>query len=340
MKRVCLAAAALCALLCGCSWRDAGDLSAVTAGAIARTQDGYALTAELAVPSAESAVPDAQLVTAQADSVIQAIDRAGYGRDAQLYWSHTRMLLLDDSVGDIRALVRELTVSSEVRPSVRLCAVKNAEADAVLADSASLSGDPVGYALGDSVDQAVQKSQAADMPLYRVLDRVETDGIDAVLPAVTVEDGQASLCGTALLDGGEICGWLDEEQTTALCILMQSGETATLYDGGERISLRNPRADVSADTSDGLQYTIDVRADIACESGEQAERAADTVRAQCAALVAQLQQTGCDALGLGRAWQCADADGFAQGSAEDWRTAPVTVHVTLRLTQSAEGGST
>lgn len=341
MRRV-GAAALLCALLCGCSWRDAGDLSAVTAGAIAPVQGGYALTAELAIPSADSAVPAAQLVTAQADSIAQAIDRAGYGRDAQLYWSHARMLLLDEQLlrAGIGDAVRELTLSREVRPSVRLCAVRDTDAAAVLADGASLSGDPVGFALGDSAEQAVRRSQAPDMPLYRVLDRVCTEGIDAVLPAVTVRDGQAALCGTALLHDGVLCGWLDEEQTTVLCLLMQSGDTAAVYDGTYRMKLDNLRAAVSADAADGVTFAVEVGADIACESDGQARRSAASLRAQCIEVIELLQRAGCDALGLGRAWQRANAAAWEQADADAWRTAPVTVRVTLRSTQSAEGGST
>lgn len=44
------AALLLCLLLCGCSWKDAGDLSAVTAGTISREGQQYQLTAELALP--------------------------------------------------------------------------------------------------------------------------------------------------------------------------------------------------------------------------------------------------------------------------------------------------
>ena len=60
MKRILIGfMVSLCLLLGGCSWKDASDLSAVTAGAITRENGQYVLTAELAIPSADSASPDA-----------------------------------------------------------------------------------------------------------------------------------------------------------------------------------------------------------------------------------------------------------------------------------------
>lgn len=335
--------ALLCLSLCGCSWRDAGDLSAVTAGAVARDGGRYTLTAELAVPSADSAVPDARTLSGTADSLAQAIDRAGAGRDTQLYWSHARVLLLDTALtrDGIEDAVRALTVSSEVRPSVRVCAVSGCAAEEVLTEGGSLSGDPAGFALGDSMDLAVRQSRAADMPLYRVLDRVLADGIDPVLPAVSLEDGQAVLSGTALFSGDRLCGWLDETQTAALCILLHAGDTATVYDGDMRHKLSDLSASVRADAGEGgtPAFAVDVRADVACESDGQARRAAAALRAQCVQAVETLRRTGCDALGFGRAWRQADAASYGSAADGAWRSVPVTVRVALRGTQSAEGGS-
>lgn len=323
----------LCLSLCGCSWRDAGDLSPVTAGAITRDNGAYLLTAELAVPNPDSAVPQSITVTGAADSIAQAIDNAGAGRDAQLYWSHARVLLLGTDIlrSGMRETIRALTVSSEVRPSVRLCAVKNAQADTVLTTCASVSGDPPGFALGDSIDLAVKQSQAPDMPLYRVLDRVESDGIDPVLPAVSIEGEQAVLDGAALFSGDVLCGWLDKAQTGVLCLLMQTGDRAAVYDTSTRYPLTGIDPVVRADAS---AFTVTITASLSCEDRTQAEQAAEALRVQCVQVIRTLQETGCDALGFGRTWA------EQHSSSEiDWRTAPVTVRVTLRGTQSAEGGS-
>lgn len=337
MRRAC-GAALLCLLLCGCRWRDAGELTPVTAGAVSQSDGAYTLTAELALPSADSAVPQSMTVASGAPGIAQAIDRAGAGRDTHLYWSHARVLLLGTDLlrGGMEETVRALTVSSEVRPSVRLCAVKNAQADTVLTACSSVSGDPPGFALGDSIDLAVSRSQTPDMPLYRALDRTLSDGIDPVLPAVSVRSGQAVLDGAALFSSGALCGWLDEAQTGALCLLLTAGDTATIYDaGGAREQLHDLSATVRADSTDSAPaYSVAVSAALACESQAQAQQAAGELRAQCVQLIETLQQTGCDALGLGRVW--------AQQTGETdagWRDAPVAVSVTLRCTPSAEGGS-
>ncbi|MDO4174431.1 MAG: Ger(x)C family spore germination C-terminal domain-containing protein [Eubacteriales bacterium] len=329
-----------CLLLCGCSWKDAGDLSAVTAGAIVHDDGQYTLTAELAIPSSADSVPDAQLVSGQADSMAQAIDNTGYGLDAQLYWSHARVLFLDKSLlrTGIQSCIQELTHSSEVRPAVRLCAVRNTDADGILSCD-SISGEPVGFSLGDSISYAVQQSQTPDMPLYRVLDRIETAGMDPVLPAVSIQSGHAVLSGCALFSGDTLQGWLDEQQTSTLSLLLAAGNTATVYHADTRYQLRNIRTNVTAQTSDSVQFTVDVDADVACETSAQAKIAATALKEQSLAVVEALQQAGCDALGFGRAWERADAPSWRQADRDAWQEIPVTVHITLHPVQSAEGGS-
>lgn len=339
MKRICaVCTALLCLPLYGCSWRDAGDLSAVTAGAISYNGKDYSLTAELAIPNAETPTPDSETITGKAENIPQAIDNTGFGRSALLYWSHARVFLMGETVlkKGILKEIQDLTVSSEVRPSVRLCAVKGSKASDVLKECKSIDGNPAGFALGNSIDEAIQQSQAPDLPLYRVLDRVETQGVDPVLPAVSVKEKQAVLSGAALFSGDTLCGWLDEQPTTALCIMLGAGNSAVIYDDTMRYRLMNLSSSVSADTK---IFTVNVRADIACESNGQAQKAASALRKQCVAVVEQLQKTGCDAVGFGRAWERADPAGYQKAGADAWRTVPVTVQVTLHATQSAEGGS-
>lgn len=330
----------ICLSLCGCSWKDAGDLSAVTSGSITLDSEQYTLAAELAVPSSADAAPNAQLVSGKAGSIAQAIDNTGYGLDAQLYWSHARVLFLDKSLlrDGIQSCIQELTHSSEVRPAVRLCAVRNAKATDVLSCD-SISGEPVGFSLGDSISYAVQQSQTPDMPLYRVLDRVETEGIDAVLPAVSIKNGQAVLSGCALFSGDTLRNWLDEQQTSILSILLASGDTATIYDADTRYQLSNVRTEITAEGKEQIKFTVNVHADLACEANAQAKPAAHALKTQSIAVIEALQQANCDALGFGRAWERADAQSWQQSGIDTWQSVPVTVNITLRAVQSAEGGS-
>lgn len=341
MKRILIGfMVSLCLLLGGCSWKDASDLSAVTAGAITRENGQYVLTAELAIPSADSASPDAITVSGKASGIPQAIDQTGYGLDAQLYWSHARVLLLDKTLlrDGIEDCTQELTRSSEVRPAVRLCAVRNTDAASLL-NCESTSGDPAGFALGDSISYAVRQSQTPDMPLYRMLDRMETAGIDPVLPAVSLKGSQAVLSGSALFSGDTLCGWLNEQQTGILSILLADGDTATIYDTATRYQLSNIRTDIVVKAGDKPRITVSIQTDTACETDVQAQQAARCLQEQSVAVISTLQQAGCDALGFGRAWQREDAAGWTQAEPDAWQTLPVTVHVTCHPVQSAEGGS-
>lgn len=330
----------LCLLLGGCSWKDASDLSPVTAGAITRENGQYLLTAELAIPSADSASPDSVMVFGKASGIPQAIDQTGAGLDAQLYWSHARVLLLDKTLlrDGIRDCIQSLTHSSEVRPTVRLCAVRNTDAASLL-DSESTSGDPAGFALGDSISYAIRQSQTPDMPLYRMADRMETAGIDPVLPAVSLKGTQAVLSGSALFSGDILYGWLDEQQTGILSILLADGDTAAIYDTDTRYQLSNIRTEIAAEAGEKPHITVTVQTDVACEMDVQAQQAARCLQEQSGMVISALQQAGCDALGFGRAWQREDADSWKQAGTDAWQTVPVTVHVTCHAVQSAEGGS-
>lgn len=106
----------------------------------------YQLTAELALPDADTAVPASKQVSGAAQTMEQAIDDTGAGLDVQLYWSHARVLFLDDTVlsGGIGSCVQELHADSAVRPSVRVCAVRESRA-ADIFSCQSIGGEPVGF---------------------------------------------------------------------------------------------------------------------------------------------------------------------------------------------------
>lgn len=324
MRRV-GAALLLCFLLSGCSWKDAGDLSAVTAGAVSKSGQRYQLTAELAVPDADSAVPASKQVSGSAQTMEQAIDNTGTGLDTQLYWSHARVLFFDDTVLEtgIRSCVRQLHADSAVRPSVRLCVVRNARADEIFS-CASISGEPIGFSVGDSLSYAVQQSQMPDMPLYRVYNALETQGIDPVLPAVSIQGEQAQLDGCALFSGETCTGWLNQEQTAVLALMLHSGEQAVLYDNGEPIALRKMCVQLVQGRD---AWEIRLRAQAACDREIQIQRAARVAQEQCTRVIERLKQADCDALGIGRL------------SGQAWRTVPVNVSVTMTAAQSTEGGN-
>lgn len=324
MRRV-GAALLLCFLLSGCSWKDAGDLSAVTAGAVSKNGQRYQLTAELAVPDADSAVPASKQVSGSAQTMEQAIDNTGTGLDTQLYWSHARVLFFDDTVLEtgIRSCVRQLHADSAVRPSVRLCVARDARADEIFS-CASISGEPIGFSVGDSLSYAVQQSQMPDMPLYRVYNALETQGIDPVLPAVSIQGEQAQLDGCALFSGETCTGWLNQEQTAVLALMLHSGEQAVLYDDGEPIALRKMRVQLVQGRD---AWEIRLRAQAACDREIQIQRAARVAQEQCTRVIERLKQADCDALGIGRL------------SGQAWRTVPVNVSVTITAAQSTEGGN-
>lgn len=126
---------------------------------------------------------------------------------------------------------------SAVRPSVRVCCCARKPRGGYLCLSVHWR-EPVGFSVGDSLSYAIQQSQVPDMPLYRVYNALETQGIDPVLPAVSLAGEQVQLDGCALFSGETCSGWLNREQTAVLSLLLHSGEQAVLYDDGESLVLR------------------------------------------------------------------------------------------------------
>ena len=159
-----------------------------------------------------------------------------------------------------------------------------------------------------------------------------------MLPAVTLEDGQAVLDGCLLLSDGKPVGWLNKQQTAVLSLLYGDGDSAVFYAGTQRMQLHDAKIGITADTSQPepvFYLTLTVQTD--CASNGQAQRAAAALQQECLRLIQTLQHTDCDALGFGRAWQRTDAAGYAARTT-DWTQSSVQVTVTAHALPNAQGG--
>ena len=145
-----------------------------------------------------------------------------------------------------------------------------------------------------------------------------------MLPAVSIQGEQAQLDGCALFAGETCTGWLNQEQTAVLALLLHSGEQAVLYDDGEPIALRKMRVQLAQGQD---AWEIRLRAQAACDRENQLQRAARVALEQCTRVIERLKQADCDVLGIGRL------------SGQAWRTVPVNVSVTMTAAQSTEGGN-
>ena len=314
-------------LLCGCSMQEVDERTPVTAAA----WDAQTLVAQTVTVSSADAVPETELTDLPADSVRQGIDRSGQST----FWTTAETFLLDQAVVEtgLEPLVRELSAEPSIRPSVRLCVVRDTDGTAVL------EAEPDADGLSQLLDDAVRDGRAVDTPLYQSLDDLLTDGVDLALPALTVEQGSVQAKGTAVFHGGALCGWLDEEQTEALSLLRGDTDRIELYQGDERFVLTQIRADctVTADDSGSPQAELTVRAKLSDSSDRKAQQAAKLLKQSCLDTVRELRQQGSDALGLGRELYRSDPELFdAQRWEQQYAALPVTVRVIVGQTQGGE----
>lgn len=314
-------------LLCGCSMQEVDERTPVTAAA----WDRKTLVAQTVTVSSADAVPETELTELPADSVRQGIDRSGQST----FWTTAETFLLDQTVVQtgLEPLVRELSAEPSIRPSVRLCVVRNTDGTSVL------KAEPDADGLSRLLDDAVRDGRAVDMPLYQSLDDLLTDGVDLALPALTVEQDTVQTKGTAVFHGGTLCGWLDEEQTETLSLLRGDTNRIELYQGDERFVLTQICADctVTADDGGSPQAELTIQAKLADSSDRKAQQAAQLLRQSCLDTVQQLQRQGSDALGLGRELYRSAPERFdAQRWEQQYLTLPVTVQVIVGQTQGGE----
>lgn len=313
MKRILICLSALLLLLCGCdSYRETNRLTIVSAGGVERANDdSVKLLVETVKLSQDSTTPEAALMTAFGDSVPSAFHNASLRMGTDLYWSHAQVIIIGQNLtrDGISPLLDYLSRNPEMRMSCRLITVKDAEAAELLTPS-PLSGEVPGYDLGLLVTRGTEVGFSPDVPLYKLLDTLLSEGVDPVIPAVTMQGKQCMPYGCAIFQKDKLAGYLNAEETQTLVLLKDglNGAPVTL-DDGTVLRLKHAKTIITPKyENDKLYFDINIKSDARLETlgregaSELSKRAEQHLTLQVEKLIKTLQKDyHSDALGLGRA---------------------------------------
>ena len=215
MKRMFLLGAALClALYAGGVGHGAGDLLPILSTSISKSSDNaLALTAEAVRQDSLEGNAASVYLTASGDTPEQLLYEIEQMLAGQLYLSHARTIVLDESVAasGLAPIVQTLLARNDVRLTLRIAVARDVPADAVVKAQAVAEEIP-GAALGALLDAHAKRGGLPDLPLCRIADCM-LSGQDFSLPALTLTpDGRVIPAGTANFHQGRLRGFSGGEQ--------------------------------------------------------------------------------------------------------------------------------
>jgi len=213
------------------------------------------------------------LLHAQADALSAAMHKADAQTGRSLHYGHTKIAVFGaDFLSDaelFKQAINALDRSSEVSQKLILLATEDTAADILAAKSPNepLIGTFVSNFYKNNADNL---HITVAMNLEQLLLNLNTTG-HAILPRITVEDGDIRLSGAAILKNAALTGWLNETQTRGLLWLRGEGEGTLLtvpYDDPATARNRNvpfrtthcTRTLAFRDTEDGLVCRLTLHA--------------------------------------------------------------------------------
>ncbi len=207
MKRIVLVIAALClALYVGGVGHGAGDLLPILSASISKaSDDALELTAEAVRQDSLEGNATSVYLTATGRTPEQLLSEVEQMLAGQLYLSHARTIVVDESVAEqnFAPIVQTLLTRSDVRLTLRIAVARGVPADAIVRAQAVAEEIP-GAALGALLDAHAKRGGLPDLPLCRIADRM-LSGQDFSLPALTLTpDGRVIPAGSAHFHAGHL----------------------------------------------------------------------------------------------------------------------------------------
>lgn len=206
MKRILLLVGALClALYTGGVGHGAGDLLPILSASISQESGNQlTLTAEAVRQDSLEGNAASVYLTASGTSTEQLLSEIEQMLAGQLYLSHARTIVIDETVArnGFSSLVQTLLKRSDVRLTLRIAVARGVPADAIVKAQAVAEEIP-GAALGALMDAHAKHGGLPDLPLCRTADSL-LSGQDFCLPALTLTaDGRVIPAGRAQFHQGQ-----------------------------------------------------------------------------------------------------------------------------------------
>lgn len=317
------------AAFCNGCWdrKDFNQLAIAQAVAVDYEDGQYALTMQLLMPNAieETVSSDSVwIVSGQGDSVGDALETLAMRAPREIYLAHLDIILLGEGLlqEDVEDGFAFMLKRTALRRRTNLLAVEGKAGD-VLQAKAELSDVDIYYLTNLIRDQnrQVNNSEAILNDYYLTVENGLAEGL--VIPRVEVENEQSiRLQGAALVADKKLLGWVDQSWLSSYRWITGGKELMTLHDVGSTqsdvtIELSKKKCKWELIAEDPLQVRAKLQAQmVIVENDLQTEQlsleeiktlqqevqaaAEAEIRRQMEAYMAQMQQTGCDTLRLGR----------------------------------------
>lgn len=322
MRRV-LFLALFLPLLWGChDLREADTLTIVAGFGIDAAEEGYQLNTEVIklTDNSEESVLVRSMGSTLQDAVASGIQLTGQS----LYFTHAQIAVIGRDVAEngMEEILFAINGQNDYRLSLRMLVAEDTAAQILQADGVI---EPIkSFGLRDVLSAGDMIARVPDMPFYRFVSQARETGIDPILPYVTVEkkgDRQVPrVTGAALFCDARLQGTLSEEMTQ--CLLWLRGDADAGFLSAEGIGLKVIKAKPEIQcTARGasLSLTLQVQqSESAPLESELRQKIEEYVERTMDALVDQLQETGCDSIGLLRQLKRSTPDEW-KGVAENWR---------------------
>lgn len=335
----------LCAALCtlsGCR-NDASSMTVVTGIGLDGIAGSRHIVAEAVQLGQEQENNHSILLYSSGTSLGDSIRRTVAMTGRPLHCNHTQVLVLGRETAEagLEEITRDLLRQSQYPVSLQLLVAK--ETAAQLMAARPVITDLGATELARIIEQGAQQAASPAVSVSQFYREAYDPGIEAILPLAQLrqngEDETREILGAALFRGMNMIAALEREDSrTLLWLRGQAGGTLDVGAGQLEIA-RLTRRIRAGEEGARLELDISVKADTleARESDIHAQ-AEEAMTARCTALLTQLRELRCDAVGIGSA-VCCQCPALWERAGEDWpgyfENYPVTV--TVRVTDVVWG---
>lgn len=251
MKRISAAVVLIVLCVAGCS-QEIENYAIVGGAALDLSDEGLKLTVEVADVSSGNADSSGEslIFSASGSDIAEAQKALERHMGKPLYWDHSSIIILSRDLcrKSIEPAVTWIMSSQAVRISVPLL-VSTEEAGDLLA--AKL--DPyktTAFGLRSMLDNNADRGIGIALPVYQLYNRLEDPSGCALLPLLSVENGEPVLIGSAIIDNYRYVDSLTANQTQIYSLLTGSVESALLSIGA--VTMRTSRTAARVIYKDGV----------------------------------------------------------------------------------------
>lgn len=208
-------------MLSGCSdYHEVEDLTIVTAVAIDKGVENR-IDICVEVVKIKDNLPDVSYIYASGETYSQAVTNAIKTTGNDLFFSHTAVMILSEEFArdGIMDILNTIYRSSKLRLDMNLIIAESVLASEILTSKPFIE-TVSGLEIKDVVEISSLQSEVPTVPVYEFIDMVTSEGVSGFLPKISLIGETREITGVALFSQDYLVGFLDEEYTKILSILL------------------------------------------------------------------------------------------------------------------------